>query len=160
MTVPTPEEFLAQRTDPDEDDCPDDLAGDPLVSIARSLEAIALAVASRQEGSSELASLRSEYDEVERLHDAKQALIEQVLAICKPSTSKLANNIRAAIEPPVAVPPSGAESPPGPPVRDADVEEWRGYARSLGYNGPDIDTANRSQIRTMLGIDQTAGADS
>lgn len=42
--------------------------------------------------------------------------------------------------------------PPTEPDRDADVEEWRSFARGLGYAGPDVDEANRSQIRTMLGI--------
>lgn len=41
------------------------------------------------------------------------------------------------------------------PAHDAPVEEWRAYARSLGR---DLDTMNRSQIRTQLGIEQPAGA--
>lgn len=40
------------------------------------------------------------------------------------------------------------------PDHDAAVEQWREFARGLGYQGPDIDKANRSQIRTMLGIEQ------
>lgn len=40
------------------------------------------------------------------------------------------------------------------PAADADVSEWRTYARGLGYTGPDVDAMNRSQIRTMLGIEQ------
>lgn len=46
----------------------------------------------------------------------------------------------------------------GQPVHGADVEEWRAYARARGYQGVDVDTMNRSQIRTMLGIDHPAGA--
>lgn len=38
------------------------------------------------------------------------------------------------------------------PAPDAHVVEWRAFARSLGYQGPDVDAANRSQIRTMLGL--------
>lgn len=44
------------------------------------------------------------------------------------------------------------------PAADASVEEWRAYARGLGYTGSDVDTMNRSQIRTMLGIEQPVGA--
>ena len=113
--------------------------------------------------------LRDELDRVEALHDAKQALLDEVLKICKPSVSKLANQIRALLEPmPVIEPeaPKAEEQPEpaaaqngvayaaGPPAHDAPVEEWRAHARALGYNGPDVDKANRSQIRTMLGIEQ------
>lgn len=38
------------------------------------------------------------------------------------------------------------------PAHDAGVEEWRAYARSLGYSSPKVDNANRSQIRSLLGI--------
>ena len=43
---------------------------------------------------------------------------------------------------------------PAPPAHDAPVEEWRAYARSrTGFpEGTSIDTLNRSQIRTLLGI--------
>ncbi len=44
------------------------------------------------------------------------------------------------------------------PAADASVEEWRAYARGLGYTGSDVDTMNRSQVRTMLGIEQPVGA--
>lgn len=43
---------------------------------------------------------------------------------------------------------------PQQPAHDAPVEEWRAYARSKGFAGPDIDKANRSQIRTALGVAQ------
>lgn len=46
--------------------------------------------------------------------------------------------------------------PMAQPAHDAPVEEWRSYARRLGYTGPDVDAMNRSQIRTMLGIEQPA----
>lgn len=50
-------------------------------------------------------------------------------------------------------------SPAGAPAADASVEEWRAYARILGYQlRADVDTMNRSQIRTMLGIEQPVGA--
>lgn len=44
------------------------------------------------------------------------------------------------------------------PAHDAGVEEWRAYARNLGAvpEGTVLDQMNRSQIRTMLGIEQPA----
>lgn len=42
------------------------------------------------------------------------------------------------------------DEPTPPPANDADVEEWARYAESLGFEV--LDTMNRSQIRTMLGI--------
>lgn len=53
--------------------------------------------------------------------------------------------------------PTGPEEgyePVAQPAHDAPVEEWRAYARALGFAGPDIDKANRSVIRTTLGIAQ------
>lgn len=64
----------------------------------------------------------------------------------------------------IFVPETAVPAPePVQPEHNAPVEEWRAYARALGYAGPDIDKANRSVIRTTLGIaqpvtDQTAGA--
>lgn len=43
---------------------------------------------------------------------------------------------------------------PQQPEHNAPVEVWREYARALGYAGPEIDKANRSVIRTTLGIAQ------
>lgn len=43
---------------------------------------------------------------------------------------------------------------PQQPAHNAPVEEWREYARALGYAGPEIDKANRSMIRTTLGVVQ------
>lgn len=45
------------------------------------------------------------------------------------------------------------------PCPEQPVEEWRAYARSLGRVEPEIDTMNRSQIRTMLGIEQPVAAE-
>jgi hypothetical protein len=39
-------------------------------------------------------------------------------------------------------------------AHDAMVEDCRAFARSRGHQGPEVDVANRSQIRTMLGIEQ------
>lgn len=57
---------------------------------------------------------------------------------------------------PLATGPEEGHEPVAQPVHDAPVEEWRAYARHLGYAGPDIDKANRSMIRTTLGIAQPA----
>lgn len=55
---------------------------------------------------------------------------------------------------PVQTGPEEGHEPVVQPAHNAPVEEWREYARSLGYAGPDIDKANRSMIRTTLGIAQ------
>lgn len=55
-----------------------------------------------------------------------------------------------------------AEASEAPPAQDADVDTWRAYARRVhGVDaGTAIDGMNRSQIRTMLGVEQpvTTGA--
>jgi hypothetical protein len=60
------------------------------------------------------AALRREYHELEQLHDAKQAMIEETLAVVKKSTSKLADAVRAVLEP-VVVP-----QPVDPPAEPAE----------------------------------------
>lgn len=52
--------------------------------------------------------------------------------------------------------PSDALNQTEQPEHNAPVEEWREYARAQGLAGPNIDRANRSQIRTALGIAQPA----
>ena len=66
--------------------------------------------------------------------------------------------VKQAFEPlaEVAQPSTSGAVVPVQPEQGAPVEEWRAYARALGYAGPEIDNANRSQIRTALGISQTA----
>lgn len=60
---------------------------------------------------------------------------------------------------PLATGPEEGHEPLVQPEHNAPVEEWRAYARALGYAGPEIDKANRSVIRTTLGIAQpVAGA--
>lgn len=177
-TALSPEAFMAQPPEP-EDDLVEDvsealarsvgpapdrmwlLPSNPLESIASSLEEIAGHFA-RLDGAdeysqraAELLELQREYAEIEALHDAKQALIDEVLQVCSKSTSKLANSIRAVLEPPVE-PAQPVEPQPAEPTPDADVEVWRAFARGRGYQGADVDTMNRSQIRTMLGIEQPA----
>lgn len=123
ITTPSPEEFLAQAST-DEDDQVEELgSSDPLESIAASLRRIAdwgdkqeAAEQAEKQADKYLEDLEREYREIEALHDAKQALLDEVLAICKPSTSKLANAIRAVVEPGVAPP---AEEDTGPVEPDA-----------------------------------------
>lgn len=55
---------------------------------------------------------------------------------------------------PLATGPEEGHEQPVQPAHNAPVEEWRAYARALGYAGPEIDKANRSVIRTTLGIAQ------
>lgn len=234
-TAPTPEEFMRWPSDPDEDldfdpelweranpVLPKPEVLEPLVSIAKSLRAIADqgaaagACTACEEQSTALNDMANELAELEALHDAKQAMIEEALKVCGKSVSKLAIAVRAVLEPvpvPSPAPAVGAAEPPetaprlpatvearagevltpqavqcdaclryfvdqelldrhactgsehnndrdATPAEDADVEEWRAHARSLGYTGPDVDKANRSQIRTMLGIAHPEGSDS
>lgn len=195
MTL-TPAEFLAQPSDPEEDLEPEQPTSS-LESIAESLRTLAGYFA-RQEVDEDrncahahaYADIEQENARLESLHDQKQALIDEVLALCKPSTSKLANAIRAVLEP-VVVPEKAKfagfitdEQPEQPaegvaPVDfkidasevataaissavdrgqafelgpNASVEDWRAYARMFGHTGPDVDQANASQIRTLLGL--------
>lgn len=108
------------------------------------------------------------------------SLIDQVLAVCSKSKGKLAVDVRAVLEPddPATAPAQSAEQPAAveptpeqpaglstapsqdgvghvlaPPANDASVEDWRAFAAAAGYAG-DLSQANRSQIRTALGIPQ------
>lgn len=55
---------------------------------------------------------------------------------------------------------AGESVPAAQPEPDADVWQWRTYAKALrGATGESsIDTMNRSQIRTMLGVEQPVTA--
>lgn len=172
----TPEEFMAQ-TDVDEESAehlePNGLwllPPNPLESIAESLRALT-SIAVRHDAEEQAAdALRQRYDDLDQayadLEDKHQSLFEllaDVEKIVMPSTSKLANSVREAItrwrNPEVP----GQPEPTGPPAADAGVEAWREYARTVGItpDEPDaLDSMNRSQIRTMLGIEQPAGAKS
>lgn len=171
--LPTPEEFMT-LTEPDEPEVDEGKPvepADPLTSIANSLQRLVATVEGRELDESVAVHLREAYDDLEAKHGVVLELVEEISAIIKPSTSKLADSVRAAItrwsapvvEPVEVVQPEPVEPEPAPdddqpPEQDADVEEWRAYARARGYTGPDIDTANRSQIRTMLGIEHGASA--
>lgn len=114
MTInpPTVEQFLTQ-TDLPEFDVEIFDSGDALESIAASMRQLVDVMTGGGGPVQLIADLEAEVTEIEALHDAKQALIDEVLAICKPSTSKLANSIRAVLEPVVAPP---AAEPVAEPV--------------------------------------------
>ena len=197
-TMPSPEAFLAQpSTEEDEDDqdfpvdqqaldvrellppgsfepSPFDWPNGPLESIAASLRQIvarqpAPTVCTRcVELTDEVQSYREAADDLAYKHQTVVELVEEIEATIKKSTSKLANDVRAAIgrwREPVLPEPADHDQvltvqpdvPPylrDMPADDADVETWRAYARhAVGAGeGSDIDSMNRSQIRSMLGI--------
>jgi len=116
--VPTPAEFLAQPFNLEEDLEPaaaQDYTALPIESIADSLQLL-VKLLHRQEAAVESAeALLAERNELAELldrvqgeSDAKSALLDQILAICKPSTSKLANSIREAF---VTSPPAPDAAP-------------------------------------------------
>lgn len=195
-TTPTVEEFLtsSQPDEPEEVEHPTD----PLESIAHSMRILTEVVVRRDAEDEEQDSQSALVNELDRELQgvraelaASQALVEEVLAICKPSTSKLANSIRAAIAEHEAVDeePEGevayvcphcgtgwgevvdpctecgkaasgtTPERPEQPAHDAPVEEWRDYVRAVRpaeFRPTTLDTMNRSQIRTYLGIEQVA----
>lgn len=223
MTAPTPEQFLAE-TGTDEDDfdtepvqLPDlhtpptpDLA---LGSIATSLRMLVdiftvgdQLVSTRDAEAADLHGeeirlLGEAYDDLEAKHRSLYDLLADVEKIVKPSTSKLANSVRDAINAwrsPVIedVPPAQPVDPAPPavvnpavqcgactryfadqellerhactaaqglalPANDASVEVWREYARSLNASPTGepagLDSMNRSQIRTLLGLPHFEG---
>jgi hypothetical protein len=129
-TTPTPAEFLAQPYAPEEDLEPDvvqaeqapplALIADSLVSATEVLRYLAQTIGLNNALVDEVAEMKADRDELAGLldrvqgeSDAKSAKIDEILAICKPSTSKLANSIRATIFPgpfePVAEMPSPEE---------------------------------------------------
>jgi len=174
--TPTPAEFLTQ-TEPDEDDVEPTATPDPLTSIAESLRLLT-ALASRETGDqaderlvrdltasdAQIAKLQAEnatldeiYDDLATTNEVLVGQIDEVRALIKPSTSKLANSIRAVLDGPTTEPAAVDRDLDRPwPADDAPVEEWRACARSVSGlpNGVEVDSMNRSQIRTLLGIPQ------
>lgn len=146
MTTPTPEQFMAQ-TEPDETD---DL--DPLVAIATHLQAIA----ANFTGNTREAELQQTIDDLEVQVASVNEVLDQVLDACGKSKGQLAVRVREVILGP-GEQPASPDDGATPPANDADVEEWRAYARGLGLVDG-LDQANRSQIRTMLGISHSEGA--
>lgn len=119
-------------------------------------------------------------------HAVVIALVDQIEGIVRKSTSQVSLAVKAAIKawanpdtpspaPDVAesavddaagagspeqdVQQSAGEGLPQPAV-DAPVDEWRAYARSIHAvpEGTVLDQMNRSQIRTLLGIEQPVPA--
>lgn len=169
-TTPTAQQFLTDPwTDEDGDDeievrshtCHhDDRA---LTSIADSLERLVELTEASTEGSAPIAESggvsQEEFDELARSYDERGALLARVLEICKPSTSKLANAIRAELAPapepaaeePIAeVPKAAPADNQAIPADEAPTEEWQAYGRSFGLEGEAL--RNRSTIRTVLGL--------
>lgn len=141
------------------------------------------------ESAAQLIDTSHELADLEAKHDVVLQLVERIGGIVKKSTSKVSLEVKAAIDewanpetpspapdaspsepqpepiPAAVVEASAGEGPPWwehstvppqAPANDAPVDEWRAYARSLGR---DLDTMNRSQIRTQLGIEQPVGSD-
>lgn len=174
MSIPTPEEFLTTYDQPDE---PEEIELEPLESIAQSLRCL-VAVAAEKPGDVVLVpppeqeaeedgkvpgaqydELLRDFDDLEDKHRVLFELVEEIAAIVKPSTSKVSLEVKAAIErwkAPEVPPESGPVDER--PAHDAVWEEWARYAEDLGYT---VDSSmNRSQIRTLLGIEQPVRADS
>lgn len=181
-STPTLEQFMSEHQ-PEEDDAPDGMytlgpsldprdnsaivvPRQPLESIAHSLDRM-LAIAEHHElEETEADRLREAHDDLDAKYAVLFDLVAEVEAIIKPSSSKLANTVREAIDrwrdPQVEAPEPVVEAPEAvvpqdpdmaPPDKDADVEEWRAYAAARGVTG-DLSQTNRSQIRTLLGIPQ------
>lgn len=119
--APTPEQFLAAPSAPEDDELDGFAAPHTdntahLASIADSLRRLIGIV--EEHAAEEKANSQAEarYDELDKAYaeleadrDDKQALLDRVLAICKPSVSKLANEIRAALMPPAEPEEPGGE---------------------------------------------------
>lgn len=193
-SAPSLEQFMTAEHDPEDDLEPVEQpasqpttqsstqqlpGGDPLLSIAHSLDRMLAIAEHHQLEETEADRLREAYDDLDAKHAVLYDLVEELEAIIKPSTSKLAKALREAIDrwrDPQAAQPAegaGADAPPAPdpqlvpdlqpqtsagvppqPADDASVFEWQYYARCLGHPAATVDAMNRSQIRTLLGIPQ------
>lgn len=169
MTL-TPEQFLAQPSDEAEDYDIEPLepgAADPLESIAVSLQRLVDLITSNAEDEKAADRMFVAFDDLEAKHGALLEVLSDVEAALGKSTAKPALAAKAVIEawrnPEPAAESGKSESATERhtatvaieerPDRDDTVEDWRAYARAQGYAGSDVDQMNRSQIRTMLGIE-------
>lgn len=182
--TPTVEQFLAMQTSEDDHAEPEILSFsvDPLESIAESLSRIAASMGGetftaelvQQEGCEHADDLAQamrdlqDRDDWEAKHQELFLVVAGIEKIVSKSTSKVSLEVKAAIDAwrkPVVRQALTADEVaaldvvihPEQPAHDADVEQWREYARGLGAlpAEPDaIDSMNRSQIRTLLGIEQ------
>src|SRR3569623_165431 len=119
MTSITPEQFMTQPPEPDEelDASPATDGTDPLTSIADSLRRLADSVDQDREEERTSDALREALADLEDKYRALDALVEEIEGIVKPSTSKLANTVREAVERwrnPEVVPVELIEDEPGP----------------------------------------------
>lgn len=139
--APTPAEFLAQPYRDEEDEAPSVMADfvlSPIESIAYSLVELVEIVKRHESADSDAAyaeasyeELRHDYEVLEGERDALQVLIDEVLRICKPSTSKLANSIRAVLEPAPVVEEPSAKDPADAEKADAGDPESDGVSWSF-----------------------------
>jgi uncharacterized protein YoxC len=181
--TPTVEQFLAEQSS-ELDDVEADLGpvetvlrnGDPLASIAESLQTLVGMVTAHTEDE-QLAERRLELlDDLEAKYDELHSVLATIEKIVAKSTSKVSLDVKAAInawrnpevtatepmdEPGPEVVESEAsveaDARPDQPAHDAAVDEWRAYCRALRpaeFLPTTLDTMNRSQIRTFLGIEQ------
>jgi hypothetical protein len=190
MTTITPEQFMTMA-EPDEDAF-DPYAGReafiaqaevqmaPAVpdEVQHALRFILDRIKQQDVDTEALQTQREQLLDLEAKHAELYALLEEIEAIIKPSTSKLANSVRDAIKAwrdpevptvtvsgtllsgsPIVVGDFSSWNPGSHPAHDAPVEAWREYASTVNAS-LDFSTMNRSQIRTALGIEQPAGAES
>jgi hypothetical protein len=176
--TPTVEQFLAEQSS--ELDVEAEHV-DPLESIAESLRLMSFAVAGMVTdgepltaelvtGADEEARWHQEYDDLYEKYNELFGLVADIEKVVKKSTSQVSLAVKDAIEawknpavpaePEETVEPEAAvdaDARPEQPAHDADVETWRAYCRALRpaeFLPTTLDTMNRSQIRTFLGIEQ------
>lgn len=168
ITTPTLEQFMAEPQDDHEEvtwAAAFDTTPDPLGAIAESLGRIVTVLEHGSMAETETDRLREQYADLDAKHAELWDLVEELEAILKPSTSKLANALREAIgrwrgvepaQPPLEPEPMDPVVEPQPipmPEKDAPIEEWVAFAQAHGHD-VDPGRTNRSQIRTLLGIPQ------
>jgi hypothetical protein len=187
-STPSPEDFLAQPYDPDEDNEPEvpaELLQGPTSaeamqiqwatpprdisqiaeSIADSLRNIAGQADNRKVYTAELSSAITKLSDTQNRLQELEEQIGEVLIIIKPSQSKLAKQIQEVLNPPTPEPArelvseEQVEIDQAAPADDASVEEWRQFARTMAGDANDWSELNRSQIRTALGIAQPVGSE-
>lgn len=118
---------------------------DPLECIAMALTGlldVTVKLVERHDGEQNDQALVTALDE--ELAEQRR-VVEAVRAAVGKSTAGWADKIREALGD------AGGDSAPSMPEHNADLEVWREYARTQGFDG-DLTQMNRSQIRTALGL--------